>query len=294
MKPIFKYKEVDIHKILTTAEGALKGKKNLNIELLDHALRIRHDNFGEIVTMDGALYTAQEIIFHSPAEHTIGGKTFDLEMQVIHFGQTTGDLAKQIMLVFLFEKKPGIYNKFIDDVDFFTLPNPVSKSRDLDNKLFIPKVLYEAHNQDVPIMKPFSFYTYQGSLTAPPCTERTIVYVHADPIPLSTTACQLFQEALRVPDMMAIPTMEILISTKPNFNNRSVQHKNGRNVFYYDANDDLCVEEPKSKTKRGHYERIDTDYVRYYFVSGPKPSGMPGAFVVSKNEAEGNGLLSTS
>ncbi len=241
--------------------------------------------------MDGSLYTAQEIVFHTPAEHTIGGRSYDMEMQIIHFGQTTGDLAKQITLSFVFEKTPGFYNQFIDDIDFFTLPNPLNITRDIENKVFIPKIFYNAQSHDVPVMKPFSFFTYQGSLTAPPCTERTIVYVAAEPIKLGTTAIQLFQEALRMPDMMAIPSGNILVSNKTTENNRLTQSRNGRNVFYYDANDDLCIEKPNGKKRKGHYERIDSDVVKYYFVSGPKPSGMPGAFVVSENEAKGKGLL---
>jgi len=278
---------------LTTIDGSLKSKETLKIELLNHAVKIRHDNFGNLVTLDGSLYTAQEIVFHTPAEHTIDGKHFDMEVQIIHFGQTTGDIAKQVILCFLFEKKPGFYNKFIDDIDFFTLPNPLNPSRDIENKIFIPKIFYSADSTDIAIMKPFSFYTYQGSLTAPPCTERTIVYVAAKPLQLGTTAIQLFEEALRKPDLMAIPSGDIVVSNSLTINNRNTQNRNGRNVFFYDAENDLCVEPPKGKPKReGHYERIDKDLTQYFYVSGPKPSGMPNAFVVSKNEAIGNGLLS--
>jgi carbonic anhydrase len=277
---------------LTTLDGSLKSNENLKIEIVDHALKIRHDNFGKIVTLDGSLYTAQEIVFRTPAEHSINGKKFDMEMQIIHFGQTAGDIAKQVVLSFVFEKTPGLYNKFIDDIDFFTLPNPMSKSRDLENKIYIPKIFYNARDDDIAIMKPFSFYTYQGSLTAPPCTERTIVYVASEPIKLGTTAIQLFQEALRMPDIQEIQTGDIITSKTVAFNNRAVQNRNGRNIFYYDSSSELCVEAGHGKTKKaGHYERLDNDLTKYYYVTGTKPSGMPGAFVVSKNEAMGSGLL---
>ena len=292
VKPIFEYHEVDIREVLTTIDGSLKSRENLKIEIVNHALKIKHNNFGRVVTMDGSLYTAQEIIFHTPAEHSINGKIYDMEMQIIHFGQTTGDIARQVILCFVFEKKPGFYNKFIDDIDFFTLPNPLSPSKDLENKLFIPKIFYNAKDDDIAIMKPFDFYTYQGSLTAPPCTERTIVYVAAKPIKLGTTAIQLFQEALRTPDLMAIPSGDILVSNAITHNNRAIQNRNGRNIFYFDSSEDMCIEKPKGKPrKQGHFERLDKEMTQYYFVSGSKPSGMPGAFVVSKNEAVGKGLL---
>ena len=115
----------------------IKKDENLKIRYLDNCLRIFHKYFGKIVTLDGSVYNAEELVFHTPAEHTINGKKYDLELQVIHYGQTRGDISKQIVLTFLFEKKPGVYNKFIDDIDFFNLPNPITIESDLRNNLII-------------------------------------------------------------------------------------------------------------------------------------------------------------
>jgi len=212
-----------------------------------------------------------------------------MEMQVIHSGQTKGDLAKHVVLAFLFEKKPGAYNKFIDDVDFFNLPGPTMRSRDIVNKLFIPKVLYSSDNYDLPIMKPFSFFTYQGSLSAPPCTEKTIVYVASKPIPLGTTALTLFQEASRIPDMMD-SNGNVIINTNGPSNVRDTQSLNGRSVFHYDHTV-FCGPDapPTPKPKEaGHVERIVKKHTEYFYVNSDKPSGLPGAFVVSEAEAKGN------
>ena len=194
----------------TTSSGQFKSTKILSIKHKDHALRIKHKYFGKTVTLDGGLYTAEEIVFHTPSEHQIDGKTYDMEMQVIHYGKSKGDIAKQIVLCFLFQSKAGVYNKFIDDLDFFNLPNSNTKRRLLLNPLFIANIFYSADQEGTPILKPFSFYTYQGSLTQPPCTERSVVYVAAKPIKLGTSAIQLFQEAIRVPDKMT-PTGTLLL-----------------------------------------------------------------------------------
>merc|ERR1712070_119633 len=110
----------------------------------------------------------------------------------------------------------------------------------------------------------------------------------SEPIKLGTTALQLFVESLRMPDLMAT-NGDVIVSNKTPINNRSVQPKNGRRVFWYNAEDDICNTGMEAKAKKeGHYERIDKELTQFYYVNGPKPSGMPGALVVSKAEAYGN------
>jgi carbonic anhydrase len=283
IKPLFQYEVVEAKATYTTLDENVKEGEYIKIRNVDHALRIFHKYFGKIVTLDGAVYNAEEIVFHTPAEHTIDGRKFDMEMQVIHYGQTKGDISKQVMLCFLFERKPGIYNKFLDDVDYFNLPNPVTKERNILNSLFIPKVFYTADDDDIPIMRPFDFYTYQGSITSPPCTERTIVYVAAKPLQIGSTALQLFQEALRIPDMIT-QTGDVIVSDNINGNNRALQAVNGRPIFYYKSCD---IIKKKVVQPTGHYEKVIKEATKYFYVNGEQPSGLPGAFVVSKKEAMG-------
>lgn len=103
--PLFNYEEVPAIATITTIDGALKEKEYIKIKYMKGALRIIHPNMGKIVTLDGAVYIAEEIVFHTPSEHTIEGRRFEMEMQVIHYGVSKGDIAKQVILSFLFEKK---------------------------------------------------------------------------------------------------------------------------------------------------------------------------------------------
>ena len=288
VKPLFQYEETLIKLPYSTIDGLIKKDENVKIQYLDNCLRIFHKYFGKIVTLDGAVYNAEELVFHSPAEHTINGKKYDLELQVVHYGQTRGDISKQIVLTFLFEKKPGVFNKFIDDIDFFNLPNPITKESDLKNNLFIPKVFYTADNNNIPVMKPFSFYTYQGSLTSPPCNERTIVYVASQPIPLSSAAIQMFEESLRIPDLMA-DSGDVISTNKTDQNSRKLQDVNGRPIFFYD-HIKYCIPEPIiiPPKPRGHYEKIHKETTEYFYVNGEEPSGLPGSYVVPEDEATKN------
>ncbi len=293
--PLFHYEEVAAMSKITTLDGELKAEEYLKIKYYKNALRIFHSNLGKVVTLDGAVYIAEEIVFHTPSEHTIDGKRFDMEMQIIHYGQTKGDISKQVVLSFLFQKKPGVYNKFIDDVDFFSLPNPTNKERDITNNLFIPKVFYSSTDEDIPAMKPFSFYTYQGSITFPPCTERTIHYVASEPIPIGSAPLQLIKEALALPDMKDEVSGNIVINdSEPATNYRDTQPLNDRSVFHFDHKK-FCgssIDEAVNQGKRiirpnGHYEKLKKKATEYFYVTGTDPSGIPNSFVVDEKEAKG-------
>jgi carbonic anhydrase len=285
IKPLFQYEEIIIRKDEKDDKG--KTKEPLKLVLDDNILKIKYDKFGKLVTMDGAVYFAQEIQIHTPAEHTVAGKTYEMEIQILHRGMSKGDLAKSAILCFLVEKVPGVYNKFMDDLDFFNLPNQLSKERELEASIFIPKLLYQADDDIVGAMKPFSFYTYQGSLTAPPCLENTIVYVASEPIQLGSTALKLFQEAIRIPDLIN-QTGDIILSENLPVSNRSPQPLNGRPVFFYDHIKN-CGPDPVKppKERKGHFEKIQKPITNYFYVNGQDPSGLPGSFVVSENEAQG-------
>jgi len=278
IKPIFSFNEVKAKKKCTTSDGQHKTNKILSIKNKNNALRIKHKYFGKAITLDGGLYK--------------------MEMQVIFYGQSKGAIAKQVVLSFLFKRKAGVYNKFIDDLDFFNLPNSVTKRRPLLNNIFIPKIFYNANNEDVAMMKDFSFYTYQGSLTQPPCSERTINYVAAKPIKLGSSALQMFQEAIRIPDKIS-STGEVISSNRPPENYRITQRLNGRAIFYYDkkkfCNNGISKKKISASMVlgggrnrvKGHYEKVLKKMTNYYYVNGPMPSGLPGAYVVSPQEALG-------
>ena len=46
---------------------------------------------------------------------------------------------------------------------------------------------------------PFNYFKYMGSLTAPPCEENIVWFVHAKPIPLGSTALNMIKDALYAP-----------------------------------------------------------------------------------------------
>ena len=288
IQPLFDYDTVN-----------LDDSSKLKIKYNKNALRIDADTnevlsargFGRIVTKDGTVYYANQINFRTPSEHTIAGRHFPLEIQILHEAKSKGDFGKKVILSFLFEGKPGIYNKFIDNIEFFNLPNPHDKIRTLHNKIFIPHILMNSDEQDLNIIKPFSFYTYQGSLTEPPCAENVIHYVASNPIPASITAIDMIKEALRMPDFEDAAGNVIVSPESPMMSNRAVQPLNGRNIFVYDSalfNPPLFLNKQQEVNpyEGGHFERKEVELTNYVYIEGNGLSGIPGAIMVPEEEAE--------
>jgi len=292
IKPVFIYKEVESTNSEDTLEGLLEKDQKLNIRNTDNMLDIWHHNFGKVTTIDGTSYQAQQITFHTPSNHKIDGKEFPLEVSIIHYGITKGDIGKQLILSFLFESSPGVYNKFLDSLDIFNLPDPIAKKKELLKSIFIPNILHEDSPDAVvtPIMQPFSFYTYEGSIPFPPCTERTINLVASNPLKVSNTVITLMKEAIKMPDMKT-QNGDIVHGDETASSSRAIQDLNGRPVFHY-SHENYCTPNKKKPRKdTGHYEKVVNRGTQYFFVSGPEPSGMPGAFVVSEKEAKGLGFV---
>jgi carbonic anhydrase len=289
---MFQYDIVSSTASSTTYDGLLTQGDSIRIRYEKGAIRIYHPNMGKIVTLDGGVYIAEEISFHTPSEHKINGQSMDMEMQVVHFGRSKGDISNQVILSFLFKKTPGAYNKFIDKLDFFNLPNPVDDYRDLTQDFYIPSVFYSSEDDNISTLQPFSFFTYEGSITMPPCSERTTHYVVSDAIPLSNTVLTLFKEALRKPDMVNTNDQSEIIPSEDGVveNNRQTQPLNGRKVFLFDHIRYGCIEYKPKKLRikhAGHYEKIERDATEFIFVNGDTPSGLPGSFLISEKEAKG-------
>lgn len=242
IRPVFLYDIIEPISKVDSIDGVMKENQPIKIYNKNGILRIMHSNLGKIVLSDGGVYRGEEIVFHTPAEHTINGKKFDMEIQVIHYGVSKGDIAKQVTLSFLFYVKPGVFNEFLDKIDVYNLPNEIDEFKDLVKPLYLPSIFYSTIKQNpyweyeqIPI-KDFSFYSYEGSLTSPPCTERTTVIVAAEPLPVSLTFVELFKEALRKPEYFGIDGKLYNAEDSPKLNARNVQPLNGRKVTFYQGN----------------------------------------------------------
>ena len=79
--------------------------------------------FGSIKDVDGTEYTATEVQIHTPAEHTLDGTPYDMEIQVIH-QSTAGVMRQQAIVSFLFQSEAGAENAALKQWNILNVPNP--------------------------------------------------------------------------------------------------------------------------------------------------------------------------
>lgn len=164
---------------------------------LSRTLQLNCPNTGGF-SVENSKFTAINITFHCPSEHTVKGNRFAMELQINHVDDR-GNIA--ILSVFVNE---GIENAFLADLAANT--PPAGKKCDLVSALDI--------NSLMPSNK--SYYHYHGSLTHPPCTENVQWYIlkHA----ISASSAQI----------NAIKTAMVEKNIRP------IQKLNGRIVNDYD------------------------------------------------------------
>lgn len=131
---------------------------------------------GNFVSIQDRKYEAKQFHFHSPSEHTIDGKSFPLEIHLVHVDQA-GELA---VLGILFAE--GDRNPTLDQLKSFRPPELGPPVAPVDyNEFFTSRSEY---------------YSYNGSLTTPPCSEGVRWLVFKNPIIASAKQIERFHNTL--------------------------------------------------------------------------------------------------
>jgi carbonic anhydrase len=139
--------------------------------------------------------------FHAPSEHTLNGKSYALEMHVVM--QDVRQSFSYVVLGVLFSL--GENNAFLDSV---------ISAQKTETIIDLGQLLENVNVNE--------FYTYQGSLTTPPCTEGVLWLVSNTPQTLSAGQLEFFSSHWA----------ENVDFANGNGNNRAVQPLNSRALVY--------------------------------------------------------------
>ena len=125
-----------------------------------------------------ARYDLTQFHFHTPGEHTVEGRPFDMEVHLVHRNEE-GTLAVVGVFVRRGDEHPVL------DALAKHLPAP-GESSALEENLAASELLPEASRM----------FRYEGSLTTPPCSEGVQWFVLETPVEISDAGLAAFEAIL--------------------------------------------------------------------------------------------------
>ena len=149
------------------------GETALNIFNNGHTIQVNVDE-GNTITYNGINYNLLQFHFHAPSEHEWNGEQAAMEIHFVHQDPNSGNLA----VVGILLNAGDAENTAYADI-FSNLPAEESEPMESDIMLDLNAMLPDGAG----------FYTYQGSLTTPPCSE--IVRWLVQDVPLDLGADQV-------------------------------------------------------------------------------------------------------
>ena len=129
------------------------------------------------VNIKGKKYKLMQFHFHSPSEHHVTGKSYPMEVQLLH-----QDKQGKIMIIGVFLTL-GKKNQFLQTL-WTHLP------KEVEAKTQIPHAYV---NIEGLLPKNRHYYNYMGSLSEPPCTEQVVWNIYAEPVEISQEQLDRFR-----------------------------------------------------------------------------------------------------
>jgi carbonic anhydrase len=124
---------------------------------------------GNFLIVGDQRYELTQFHFHHPSEERINGKTADMVLHLMHQGSGGKVVGVAVML------KEGRANPAIEQLWKYMPQNP-GKTHLIPDVAIDPQSLMPAST---------GYYTYEGSVTAPPCNEGVTWYVLKTPMEVS-------------------------------------------------------------------------------------------------------------
>lgn len=157
--------------------------------------------------INGSEYALRQAHWHSPSEHTINGRRYDMELHMVHHN-----------------KDQNLPNKIAVSGVLYRIGKPDEFLGRL-TKNISTMINQEGESVNVTAVDPREikmyskrYYRYMGSLTVPPCTEGVIWTIHKKVRTVSRDQMKLLREA---------------VHDYAEENARPIQQKNSREIYLY-------------------------------------------------------------
>ncbi|KAL3277525.1 hypothetical protein HHI36_012870 [Cryptolaemus montrouzieri] len=185
-----------------------------------HSAEVRLKTEDNLTVEGGGLpevYILDHLHFHWQSEHVIDTYRYPLELHLVHYGKSYGNISNAIQ----HEKGIAVFSVLFDfspddDVEFTSLIALLDKLKETLNQ---GENLDNFNVHDYLPRDTAGFYRYSGSLTTPNCNEAVIWTIFTNTIPISESQVLTFH---------SLKTEEHKELTK---NYRPLQKLYGRNVY---------------------------------------------------------------
>ncbi len=146
-----------------------------------HTIQVNYQP-GSWFRIDSRVYELKQFHFYSPSENHINGKSYPMEVHLVH-ADTEGNLA---VVAVMFEE--GSENKTLKEI-WNLMPEAGGNKNSLSSVVSAEGLL--------PINR--EYYRFNGSLTTPPCTEGVVWLVMKQPVTISKEQIQQFTDIMHQP-----------------------------------------------------------------------------------------------
>lgn len=130
------------------------------------------------IVIEGKEYKLAQFHFHTPSEHQINGQQMDMELHLVH-QDANGELAVLGVMI-----QEGKENEKLAPIWDVLQMNESENDINIDETVDIQALLPSDQTT----------YSYNGSLTTPPCTEEVKWIVFEEPIEMSKEQIQAYQK----------------------------------------------------------------------------------------------------
>jgi carbonic anhydrase len=162
---------------------ALEYRKDAN-EVVNNGHTIQVNYLpGSLLKVNGREFELKQFHFHVPSENRIEGRSYPMEMHLVH-ADKDGNLAVVAVMI-----TQGGENTTMEKI-WAQMPEQAGEKRALEERISAAGLLPASAD----------YYRFNGSLTTPPCTEGVRWYVMKQPLTVSAGQVEKFRHIMHHPN----------------------------------------------------------------------------------------------
>lgn len=146
-----------------------------------HDIMVRFQGDAGSVSINGTVYYLRQLHWHSPTEHSVNGRRYDMELHMVH-----ESAQKKAAVIGVFYEI-GAHDAFLHTLEPYL--EMIAEQKDREEKVGVMDPRGARGRASV-------YYRYMGSLTTPPCTEGVIWTIVKRVRTVSKQQLELLREAV--------------------------------------------------------------------------------------------------